>query len=131
MDRTLARLAQMRIWEALPGAVTRAFQIQARAEQIRTSELTVAEKRAQLAALDLQFKVLKETILDRTVPTLQRIDMQTLMASVPMASAEVDAERAADPLAAERRAMREALRALCHGRAVPPELTLLPASDDG
>lgn len=87
-DRTLARQAIARVFESLPGALTRDYRIMAEMKFLRSKDckLPLDEKRFQLAALEAEHKVLKETILDRTMPVLQRVDMRAMMAHLPLST---------------------------------------------
>jgi hypothetical protein len=125
----------MRLFDSLAGSITRAYRLQADASRVNrlteAGEIPVAQARVLHAGIDLQFKILKETVLDRTVPTLSREEFSGVLALLPRPEADLDSERAVDPAAAERAAVREALRAICHGRAVDPGLKLLQANGDG
>lgn len=82
-DKLMVRIATARLFDSLPGAITRAYRLMVAARMLRESEADIKQKRFDLAAIDLEFKILKETILDRTVPTVARVDMQALMAMLP------------------------------------------------
>jgi hypothetical protein len=113
-DRTIIRRAQQRCCELTLGFLEDLEAI-ARNPKAKDSD--------RIAAM--------RVVMAHALPTIQRIDIQGVLANLPMANSERDLERSADPVAAERRAVREALRAICHGREVPPELKLLSANGDG
>lgn len=89
-DRTLARQAIARVFESLPGALTRDYRILAEMKHLRSAEchLPLEERKFRLSVLEAEHKVLKETILDRTMPVLQRVDMRALMAQLPLSPDE-------------------------------------------
>lgn len=143
MDRQLAKIEAAIVWDFSGQCVRENLDAKDRLAELAEQALAIGELdgatptiklRAIAAARDCILgaaSIRTGTIIDRTIPTLSRSEVAAVLANLPAASAEVDADRAADPIAAERKAMREALRAICHGRAVSPDLTLLVANGDG
>jgi hypothetical protein len=113
-DRQLAIIALQRLFDGLPGSITRCYQLQADARRINSlvekGALPVSKARALLAGIDTQFRILKETVLDRTVPVLARVDVQALMALLPRPESD---DAVVEQVSDEQRAKQESV-ALLH-----------------
>ena len=107
LDRRLARLEQQAVWEhagkcvrddieeieRMLGLAEQALAIGQSPEATPTIQLralTVARECRESA-----HRIRKETIIDRTIPVLERIDVRQLLAGLPGTAEEVEAEGAA------------------------------------
>jgi hypothetical protein len=127
IDRLLVNDSVTRIFDLLPSSITRAIKLQAEAQRInaRVQSGKIEEKTARtlMAGVDLQFRILKETVLDRCVPTLARVDMQALVAMLPNREAE---KAVVEEMSDEQKAKHEAVVLL---RAAIAKLSATPAAD--
>jgi hypothetical protein len=71
LDKQLARLEAQRIWEEAPRAVAR--ETARLAEIDRIAAAPDASPSLKLKCIELGHRIDRETFLDRTVPTLQRV----------------------------------------------------------
>jgi hypothetical protein len=105
----------MRLFDSLHGTLTRAYQLQADSRRINQlvekGELAPGKARVLQTGIDQQFRILKETVLDRTIPTLSRSEFAGMLAILP-SSEKSDTVKGAD---AEREAVAAAFRQLCRG----------------
>lgn len=93
MDRLLARLEQQRIWEHVPEAVDLDIRIatdaMALASEVDQDGKPVATPTVRLRAWALVHQIVKETFIDRTIPTVARVDATAAIMSLPMAEGEL------------------------------------------
>lgn len=106
MDRTMARLEHMKVWENVTGAVDRQLARIARLEQIAKDEKATRSTRirADVAAARID----RETFLDRTLPVVKHVDHTAVMAMLPMAADE----STQSPVTDEEKARAEAIALL-------------------
>lgn len=90
-DRQLARLAQMRMWEELPACLDYLARVRDD-DTLRTAD--------RIRACQL--------IIERTIPTVQQIDMRSLVAMLPGAIEEDGSDEAL-----RERRLDEAVRQFC------------------
>jgi hypothetical protein len=105
-DRTLANLERMRIWEHTPAAVD--LDVQIVREAIALSQEEKCPRSIKLRALSLAHKIVKETFIDRTIPTVHRVGALDALAALPLA----DGEREANPVTSEEQARAESIALL-------------------
>jgi hypothetical protein len=99
MDRRLARLEQMRVWEYAPGSFDRDIQrlghieaAMAQAAEIAvnadTPTLRLRAITVVLACIDSGHRIDKEAFQDRTYPVLQRVELSEMISSLPKPAEE-------------------------------------------
>jgi len=93
MDRMLARLEQQRIWEHTPEAIDLDIRIateaMALASELDSAGKPVASPSIRLRAWTLVHQIVKETFVDRTIPTVARVDATAAVMALPLPPGEV------------------------------------------
>ena len=139
MDRRLARLEQMRVWEYVSQSVVDDADaidfLKRLAEEAyglsnepgATQTFRVRAMQASADFIDKAHKIRKETFHDRTIPTLQRIDVSEAMQRLP---GEDEAQpRQGDELAAFREQLGRDIASLCRARMVGVVQPVLPSEN--
>lgn len=116
-DRMLHRIEQQRIFEHTPEAVDKNIEIAGRMMELADRARAEIERRdtairVELECLKAASALLIELFIDRTIPTLQRVDHKAVIAMLPSSPEEAAAD-GDDPAVRERAALREALKRFC------------------
>lgn len=132
VDRTLLRKANVRVADLLlPGIDRYGELVELTRDLLRRKGIKPVRHRLLLATIDQEYRMLKETVFDRTIPVLSRTEVAQFLAMLPVGVDEMSAS--AQPAITDEELsrresiglLRDAISLLEAGGARRPGLVLL------